>query len=405
MAAAFRHRKTAVRPHIACEQRREYGSEFNFAGAAKIRKMLRKNLCLFAVAALVQGCAEKPSTASSGNYRTMVVATADRTLTQEFHATLSGRQVVEVRPQVSGLITEIRVDEGQRVRRGQTLFVIDQTIYRAAADEANAAVASAEAALATARLNLESTEALHEKGVVKDFTLATARNDLASAEAALSQAKAQQTDALHNLSYTEIRSPTDGRISMINYRIGALVSSSISDPLVTIADDGVMQAYFSISEGQMLDLMQQFGSAEKFVAEMPDVSLRLSNGSAYAASGRISAVSGLVTQSTGAVIVRADFPNADGLLRSGGSATVIVPSVRHDCIVIPQSATFELQNRIFAYKVVDGRAQSTPIEVFRLNDGREYIVESGLAAGDVVIAEGAGLVREGAVVNVSPKND
>ena len=128
---------------------------------------------------------------------------------------------------------------------------------------------------------------------------------------------------------------------------------------------------------------------------MPDVELTLSNGKAYSHSGKINAVSGTVDEGTGAVSLRAEFANPEKLLRNGGSGTVFVPSHRDSVIAIPQAATYELQNRVFVYKVVDGKAKSTPVEVFSLNNGTEYIVESGLLPVDVIIAEGAGLVREG----------
>ena len=138
---------------------------------------------------------------------------------------------------------------------------------------------------------------------------------------------------------------------------------------------------------------------------MPEVELTLSNGKPYQYTGKIDAISGTVDESTGAVSLRATFKNPDKLLRNGGSGTVLVPTVREQCIVIPQAATYELQDRVFVYKVVDGKTQSAPVEIFRLNNGTEYIVESGLEPGDVIIAEGAGLVREGTVVENQPAQE
>lgn len=186
---------------------------------------------------------------------------------------------------------------------------------------------------------------------------------------------------------------------MIAYRVGALVSSSISEPLVTVSDDSRIYAYFSLTESQIIDLMEQYGSLDEFIRQMPEVELRMSNGKAYSEKGRVSAVSGIVTAGTGAVTLRADFPNTRNLLRGGGNGTVILSANRERCIVIPQAATYELQNKTFVYKVVDGKAQSAPVTVFRLNNGTEYVVETGLQEGDVIIAEGAGLVKEGVAVN------
>ena len=173
------------------------------------------------------------------------------------------------------------------------------------------------------------------------------------------------------------------------------MSSNISDPLVTVADDHEMYAYFSVTENQAIDLIQQYGSLEQFIKQAPEVELRLSNGTVYPLKGRINAVSGTVDTSTGAVSLRALFSNPQHLLHNGGSCTVVVSTHRNNCIVIPQEATYELQNRVFVYRVIDGKTKATPIEVFRLNNGKEYIVESGLNEGDVIIAEGAGLLRDG----------
>lgn len=358
------------------------------------KKMLA---ALFAGLALC-ACSKSPATQEDTTYKTLTVKQENRTLNSEYTAKLQGQQEVEVRPQVSGLITRICINEGQKVRKGQTLFIIDQVPYKAALAEATANVKSAEAKLATARLNLESTKVLREKEVVQAYDLSTARNELAAAEAALAQAQAQLVNARNNLSYTEVKSPVDGVAGMIAYRVGALVSSNISEPLVTVSDDSQMYAYFSLTESQITDLMEQYGSLEDFIKQMPEVELRMSNGKAYSEKGRISAVSGIVTSGTGAVTLRADFPNKGNLLRGGGSGTVIVPTNRDHCIVIPQGATYELQNKTFVYKVVNGKAQSVPVTVFRLNNGTEYVVESGLKEGDVIIAEGAGLVKEGATV-------
>ena len=350
--------------------------------------------CL-AVGLLCACTSETKESHDKAQHKTMVVGKQDVTLQHQYTARLTGCQIVEVRPQVSGCITQILTEEGKAVKKGQTLFIIDQVPYRAALEMATATRKSAEARLATARINYENQSQLQQTGVVSDVSLETMHNALFEAEAALEQAKAQEVNARNNLSYTEVKSPVNGVASMIPWHVGSLVSSNISEPLVTVADDSEIYAYFSITEGQALDLTSQYGSLAEFMAEAPEVSLRLSNGQAYEEKGHISAVSGTVDAQTGAVTMRATFPNSSHLLRNGGSATVIVPTHRADCIVIPQEATYELQNRTFVYRIVNGRTKSTPIEVHRQNNGREYIVEQGIAAGDTIIAEGAGLMKEG----------
>ena len=354
---------------------------------------------------LLCACGEKKQTMPGEKYKTLTVETSNQTLQSTYPASLRGQQSVEIRPQVSGTITDIRINEGDLVRKGQVLFIIDQVPYKSALETALANVKSAEAKLQTARLTANSKEELFKENIVSDFDRQTARNQLLEAEAALAQAKAEETNARNNLSYTEVKSPVDGVASMIPYRIGALVNSSISEPLVTVSDDSQIYAYFSMAESQMLDLIQQYGSLEEAKEKMPAVSLTLSNGQIYNYEGRIDAISGTVDEGTGVVSLRATFPNTGHLLRNGGSGTISVPTVHKNCIAIPQAATYELQNRVFAWKVVDGKTQSTPITIYKYNDGKTYIVLSGLAEGDMIIAEGAGLMREGTAVNTESSTE
>ena len=331
-------------------------------------------------------------------YPTLEIIRSDRVLTTGYSAAISGVQTVEIRPQVSGMITDILIEEGESVRKGQVLFVIDQTPYNAAYEISVASVKSAEAALSTAKLIYESNKDLYEQDVVSEFDLMTAQNDLIDAEARLALCKAEEVNASNNLSYTEVRSPVNGVASMIPYRVGALVSSSITQPLVTVSDDSRVYAYFSMAENQMLDMVQHYGSLNTAIRQMPEVELIMSNGQVYEHKGKINAISGTISESTGAVSLRAVFNNRNHLLRNGGSGTIIIPSELNDCIVIPQSATYELQDRIFVYRVIDGKASSTEILVSPQNNGVEYIVEKGLEVGDIIVAEGAGLIKEGAVI-------
>ena len=347
---------------------------------------------------LSYSCKEQPQKKEHGGQeviKTMKVTRSDQTLVSPYTARLTGRQIVEIRPQVSGRITRICINEGQQVRKGQTLFIIDQTPYRAALQVARANVEAAQAKLTTARMEYESSRKLKAGQVISDYTVQTSLNALNEAKAALSQAKAQELNARNSLSYTEVKSPVNGSASMIPYHVGALVSSSIAEPLVTVADDNVMYAYFSITENQTLDLIQQYGSLNQFLQQASDVQLKLSNGTLYPQHGRINAVSGTVDNTTGAVSLRATFLNPQHLLHNGASATVLLPTKRQGCISIPQEATYELQNRIFVYRVIDGKTKATPIEVFPQNNGREYIVERGLEPGDIIVSEGAALMKDG----------
>ena len=346
--------------------------------------------------ALLVGCqSQTPQQGGQTDYPLLTLKPENRQLSVKYSAVIEGKQDVEVRPQVSGTITEVCVKEGARVSKGQVLFVIDQVPYLAALKQAEASVATAEANEATAKLTLEGKES------ISDFELRTARNNYQSAQASLMQAQAELVNARNNLSYTEIKSPVDGYAGMTSYRIGALVTSGMTEPLIRVSDNSQMYVYFSMTEKQVLSLTAQYGSLDSTLLSFPPIQLELNDGSVYQHTGKIDVISGLIDKTTGTVSLRAVFDNQEKRLMSGGSANVIIPYERQQCLVIPQGGTYEIQNRIFAYKVVDGKAESTPIEVFEINDGKEYIVEDGLQAGDVIVSEGAGLLKDGAIVAAS----
>ncbi|EFS29432.1 efflux RND transporter periplasmic adaptor subunit [Bacteroides sp. D2] len=363
----------------------------------KVRSIFVSGLCCIS---LLSGCQQNTKQQNEGeNYPVMTLKPEDRQLSVKYSAVIEGKQDVEIRPQVSGTITKVCVEEGARVHKGQILFIIDQVPYKAALQKAQAAVATAEACEATARQTLEGKQSLFKDKVISDFELRTAQNDYKSAKAALLQAQAEMADAQNNLSYTEVKSPVDGYAGMTSYRIGALVSSSMTDALIDVSDNSEMYVYFSLTEKQVLSLTAQYGSLDKALQSFPEVSLELNDGSNYEQKGKVDVISGIIDKTTGAVSMRAVFGNKDKRLMSGGQANIIITYDRPQCIVIPQGATYEIQNRIFAYKVVDGKAVSTPIKVFEINDGAEYIVEEGLQEGDIIVSEGAGLLKDGTIIS------
>lgn len=364
---------------------------------------LKGIITVFLCSILAISCSQnKTSTTESSEYPLMTLKREDRQLTEQYAAVIRGRQDVEVRPQVSGTITQVRVEEGAKVKRGQILFIIDQVPYKAAVEVAKAAVATAEAAEETARQTLEGKQMLYADKVISDFELRTAQNEYKSAQAATMQARAELVNARNNLSYTEVKSPVDGVAGMTDFRIGALVSATMTEPLISVSDNSRMLAYFSLTEKQVLSLTKQYGSLEEVLKSFPEVSLKLNDGSVYEHKGKIDVISGIIDKTTGTVSLRAIFDNSDGRLMSGGQANIILPYDRPGSIAIPQEATYEIQNRIFAYRVIDGVAKSTSIEVFPINNGKEYIVESGLEEGDVIVSEGAGLLKDGTKIANAP---
>ena len=358
-----------------------------------------KRLCpLLAVGSIFAavGCKQQTVQEETRELPVMTVSYTDSvTINESYSATIEGRQDVEIYPQISGKITRICVREGQEVNAGQLLFVIDQVPYQAAVRMATANVHAAESQVATARLERDSKKALFEGKVISEYELQTAQNALATAEATLEQAKASLVDAGNNLSYTEVRSPVKGVVGTLPYRVGTLVSPQMTQPLTSVSDNAEMWVYFSVSEKELQGMMRTHGSRDKVLASFPPVSLTLSDGSEYPHRGQVETLSGVVNPQTGAVQVKTVFQNPDRQLLSGSVGNVVMPHSERNVIVIPKNATYEVQDKVYAYRVKDNTAESVEIKVATFNDGNEYIVLSGLENGDVIVTEGVGSLRDG----------
>ena len=350
------------------------------------------------------GCAEEKKDTKKAKpareYNAMILQTATRKLNSTYSAIIRGKQDVDIRTKVEGYITDIKVKEGSMVKRGQVLFVIDQKQYQAALATAEAQVDAAQAKVDEAQLSANSKEMLFKENIVSEFDLRLARTNLASAKAQLAQAKANELTARNNLSYTLVKSPVDGVVGTLPFRVGALVSPSDAIPMTSVSDNSEMYIYFSMSERQILSLKRQYGAVERALQSLPPVQLELNDGTLYSESGHIEAISGIIDQTTGSVTLRAKFPNKDRLLISGGTGTIILPHDQNDCVVIPQHATYEVQDKVYAYKVENGVAKAKIIGIFEISDGKEFVVQSGLIEGDTIVVEGIGILRDGAKVKI-----
>ena len=342
--------------------------------------------------------------AKAPEYAVITAQATTAHLTNSYPATIKGKQDVEIRPMVSGFITKLHVDEGSVVKRGQVLFTIDQVQYRAAVETAKATVATAEAALQTQELTTQNNRELNKRGIVSDYQLSTSENQLAQAKATLAQAKASLANAERNLQYTEVTSPSDGIVGQVPYRVGSLVSPSMATPMTTIADNSEMFAYFSMTERQLLQMIREGGSYKDILAKMPEIQLQLIDGSIYPDSGRVETISGVIDPTTGSVSMRALFPNAHNVLRSNSTGNVIFPNVLPDVILVPQSATTDIQDKKFVYVVqADNTVKNTEIQVYTLNDGQNYYVTGGLKAGDKIVIEGVQAIKDGqAITPITP---
>ena len=366
------------------------------------RKAFAAWVLVLCVCASVSCAEEEKSTVRNREYGVMVMEPTSRQLNSVYSASIRGKQDIDIRPKVSGYITDIYVKEGSIVKKGQTLFVIDQVPYQAELQTAIANVDVAQASVNAAELTTNSKERLLEQKIISDFELRMAQTALASERATLAQAKAKEVNARNNLSYTLVKSPADGVLGTLPFRVGTLVSPSDSTPLTSVSDNSEMYVYFSMNESQVLSLTRRHGSLDEALKQMPSIELQLSDGTIYTEKGRIESISGIIDPSTGSVSIRSRFPNHKRLLLSGGSGNVILPHQQEGCLVIPQSATYEIQDKIYAYKLENGIAKSQIIGVFEISNGKEYVVESGLMPGDTIVIEGVGLLRDG--VNIKVKD-
>lgn len=367
--------------------------------------MMKKIILLATVAVcniLVTGCGPKDRAQhqEAPVYASMKIEPMNIVVSDAFPASIEGQQDIAIYPQISGTISKVCVKEGQKVKKGESLFIIDQVPFKAALQMAIANVESAKAGVATAQLLYDSRVKLYEESVISEFDMLTSKNQLLTAKAGLAQAEAALVNAENNFTYTKVLSPADGVVGTLPFRAGALVSPSQPKPLTTVSDNAKMYVYYSLSETQLLELTAEHGSMKEAIASLPKVQLELANGKIYQYDGEIETISGVIDPSTASVSVRAVFPNNGGILHSGASGRVIIPSAHENVIVIPVSATFELQDIVFVYKVEQGKAVAVKLGVELSDNGKEYIVKSGLAAGDTIITEGVGLIRDGQQVNI-----
>lgn len=330
------------------------------------------------------------------DYAVRTVEASSASLQTTYPATIKGIQDVEVRPKISGFITKELVHEGETVHAGQLLFTIDSETYQAAVRQARAAVNTAKAQLNTTRLTYENSKKLFAKKIIGKYELQTAFDSYQSAAAGVAQAQANLASATETLNYCFVRSPISGVIGSLPFKVGSLVSPSMTEPFTTVSNISLMEVFFSMSEGDILKLTKRAGSVKGALSDFPPVKLQLADGTIYTHPGKVVKMSGVIDASTGSVSLIAHFTNPEKLLRSGGAAQIVIPSEDSHAIVIPQEACSEVQNKIFVYVVgKDNKVKYTEIAVNPQNDGLNYIVTSGLNVGDRIVSKGITTLTDG----------
>lgn len=360
--------------------------------------MKRDKILLFAfIVAVLVSCGQKGNKDFGDNeFPVETVKSQNTSMQTSYPTSLKGIQDVEIRPKVAGFITQVCVKEGQAVGAGQLLFVIDNATYQAAMRQAQALVNTATAQCNTVKMAYENSIKLRENKVIGDFELQSAKNNYESAKAQLAQAQAGLASAKEMLGFCYVKSPTAGVVGTLPYKEGAMVSASSMPALTTVSNISTIEAYFSMTEKDILEMTKNAGSMQAAIDQYPELKLQLSDGSIYSEAGRLVKASGVVDAATGSVQMIARFPNPQRLLKSGASGSIVVPRSDNNAIVIPQSVTVEVQDKVFVYLLgKNNKVKYTEIKVDTQNDGKNYIVLSGLKAGDKYVTNGITKLTDG----------
>lgn len=357
---------------------------------------------LFSLLVLLYSCSSQPAetAAPPAQLPVMSIVTAPATTYQEFPAALEGTVNVEIRPQVDGYLEKIYVDEGAFVKAGQPLFKINERVYSEQLNNAKSSLQAAQANMQREQVEIDRLQPLVANKVVSEVQLKTARANYEAAKAAVAQARAMVGSAQINVGYTLIAAPVSGYIGRIPFKTGSLVGRGESQPLTVLSDVKKMYAYFSMSEQDFIAFKNKFPGAtlEEKVKQVPEVELVMPDNSVFEQKGRIETIEGQFDKTMGAISFRATFTNDNGMLRSGNTGKIRIPQLFQQALIVPQEATFEIQDKVFVYTVGDSnKVTSKPIRVLG-KTANYYFVDNGVRSGDKIVLSGLGNLRDGAVI-------
>ena len=363
----------------------------------KKKSILNWKVALAALAVTLTACGPEIPQPTNSSFETMVVKKTDIELPYKFSAKMKGQNDVTVTPQVSGQLVKICVSEGQQVKKGQALFMIDS---RNAQLELEAAQANLQAALAqenSAKLEFESNKNLFDKKIVSSYMLNNSENSYKQAQASVAQARAAVNRAKVNLGFCTITANVSGIIGEIPVRVGDQVSPMTQ--LTMLSGNTTMQAEFSVTESVVETMVREGMKAsdvDKFIAKLPEVTFVMKNGTEYPHKGRVVSLTGVVNAETGSLTSKVSFPNPDGHLYSGIQGTIVMPMAEKGVILVPQYAVVRLQDKAQVYKVqADSTATAVEVKTEDTGNGKDFIVTSGLNEGDQIVTTGANNVTEG----------
>ncbi|MEG2100734.1 MAG: efflux RND transporter periplasmic adaptor subunit [Flavobacterium sp.] len=366
----------------------------------KMKNVIITSLIL---ALVLSSCADKnqaPTAPPPPVLPVLAITSANTTTDAEYPAAIQGTVDVEIRPQVSGNLDRIFVDEGAYVSKGQTLFKINERPFREQLNNALASLHAAEAALINANLEVDKLTPLVQNKVVSDYQLKTAKASQKIAAANIEQAKAMVGSAKINLGYTNVTAPVSGYIGRLPKKQGSLVSASDVEALTTLSDVHEVFAYFSLSETDFINFKTQYAGSSlgDKIKKLPPVTLILADNNAYPQTGKIDMVDGQFDKTTGAITIRATFPNANGTLRSGNTGRIRLGLNHDDAILVPQAATIEMQDKVFVFVVgKDNKITKMPITV-EGKSGTNYLIKDGVKTGDQIVMSGIDKLQDGQAI-------
>jgi membrane fusion protein (multidrug efflux system) len=358
---------------------------------------------LLASSVLLAGCAEQqaPQQAMAPPALPVeAVHTGTETTYQDYPASIEGVVNVEIRPQVAGMLERILVDEGAAVRKGQPLFKINDAPFREQLNNALAAQQAAAGSVVSAQVEVDRFAPLVQNKVVSEVQLQTAQAALTVAKANLQRAKAAVSSARINMGYTTITAPVSGYLGRLQTKQGSLVGPTDAQALTQLSDVHEVHTYFSLGEDDFITFRKQYAgqTLQDKLTHLPPVALVLADQSTYPTKGKVDMVDGQFDKTTGAVTLRATFPNANGLLRSGNTGTIRLALAHPDVLLVPTAATVELQDRVFVYAVGDSNKVSRQAITIQGKSGANYLVSEGVKNGDRIVLQGVDHLQEGQII-------
>lgn len=382
--------------------------------------MLRNKIVLCVTTVLLFSCNNKKQVQPiAQSYPVVEVQQRDVEGFYTFPTEIEGKNNVMVRPKISGYIKKSFVDEGDFVKAGQPLFELETNVQsqnasssKAQIGAANASIKAAEANVKTAQVEVDRLIPLVEKGIISSVQLETAKANLAKAQSQVSQAKANAEVAKagykgvnENIKFATVTSLIAGVVGKINYGIGDLVGPNDPKPITNVSDVSEIEAYMTLNEKQYINFFEKVpgNNLKEKMAKVPPITLVLATGNDYSEKGKVVASTGQTDPGTGTIRFRIQFPNPKGMLNNGSTGKIKIPHLYSKALVIPESATFEQQGFVYAYKVVNDTARLVTIEIMdRVNN--LAIIKSGLEINDKVVVSGVGNLKNNTPIKPQKTN-